>query len=481
MNLVYNENIKSFDLHNIYQYVENKYSVFVLNSVKEFVKISKRIEKCKNDIFFLTTCLQNGVLPNFTSFRTTNNRLKGQPVYKTCRKLLLTTELSNHKSDLKKLLRDFKKFKHQKLFAINSEDFNSLEFVINKLILEKNTARIRKSTIKKLKNLNIFLTTNDIEVNPQFANMRLDIIEDPILLPTFQPVFDLSNLLEKDEIELLGKGLKYGLKNKNFNQFEILARFEEFAQNLDKEEISNLTSNQRYSTSSRDSFLQSFQKLAYDFIDSARTPQTSLTFDEENTLKKLKIKVKENNLIINKADKGNATVVSKKPDYLNKMETLLSDRSKFKIIENPSSDLIAKIEESFNNHLKSLTDVEENYTILDDKGKPFYPIKVKKHLRQKTYQQIRSTGARCGVAYGLTKIHKNENPLRPIISTIGTYNYETSKYLAKVLEEVFSPTFKYVIKDSFDFINKLSKRTLEKDDFLISFDVESLFTNVPID
>ena len=134
-------------------------------------------------------------------------------------------------------------------------------------------------------------------------------------------------------------------------------------------------------------------------------------------------------MIINKADKENATVITKKSDYLNKMETLLSDRTKFKIIENPSDEHITKIEESFNNYHKSLTDVEESYSILDNEGRPFCPLKIKKHLRQKTYQQIRSTGARCGIAYGLTKIHKKEIPLRPIISTIWTYNYETSKYL----------------------------------------------------
>ena len=38
-----------------------------------------------------------------------------------------------------------------------------------------------------------------------------------------------------------------------------------------------------------------------------------------------------------------------------------------------------------------------------------------------------------------------------------------------------------MIKDSFDFINKNSLIKLEKDDFMIYIDVESLFTNVPID
>ena len=103
-------------------------------------------------------------------------------------------------------------------------------------------------TIKKLNNLNIRFTINDISVNPQFQNMRLNNIEQQILLPTYQPVFDFSNLLDKNEIELLGKGLKYGLKNRKFNQFEILARFEEFVQSLDKEEIINMTSKERFST-----------------------------------------------------------------------------------------------------------------------------------------------------------------------------------------------------------------------------------------
>ena len=38
-----------------------------------------------------------------------------------------------------------------------------------------------------------------------------------------------------------------------------------------------------------------------------------------------------------------------------------------------------------------------------------------------------------------------------------------------------------MLKDTFDFINKVSKIKFEKEDYIISIDVESLFTNVPID
>ena len=36
---LFNENIKSFDLKSIYGYVEGKYGVVVVNSVKEYLKI----------------------------------------------------------------------------------------------------------------------------------------------------------------------------------------------------------------------------------------------------------------------------------------------------------------------------------------------------------------------------------------------------------------------------------------------------------
>ena len=41
--------------------------------------------------------------------------------------------------------------------------------------------------------------------------------------------------------------------------------------------------------------------------------------------------------------------------------------------------------------------------------------------------------------------------------------------------------FNYALKDTFDFINKLSNIKFEPEYFIISIDVESLFTNVPLD
>ena len=85
------------------------------------------------------------------------------------------------------------------------------------------------------------------------------------------------------------------------------------------------------------------------------------------------------------------------------------------------------------------------------------------------------------VFYGLPKVHKTGYPIRPIISTIGSFQYELSKYLARAIRKASPPANSY-IKDSFEFVNKIKNTVLnkEKSYIMCSFDVESLYTNVPV-
>jgi len=76
--------------------------------------------------------------------------------------------------------------------------------------------------------------------------------------------------------------------------------------------------------------------------------------------------------------------------------------------------------------------------------------------------------------YGLPKIHKEREPGRPIISVGGTYNFRLPKYLDQILKPLI-PTNNYIIKDTFDFVNMPNTPNQR----MVSFDVESLFTNIP--
>ena len=120
-----------------------------------------------------------------------------------------------------------------------------------------------------------------------------------------------------------------------------------------------------------DSFMSRLQFLAEDYTNSSQIRQNSLNYGEEKTLTNLKKKVKDKELIINKADKGNAAVITEKCEYIKKVELLFSDRTKFEIIDNPDSHIIQKLEKSFNDNLLNIADVivkenDPNYRLIDD-------------------------------------------------------------------------------------------------------------------
>ena len=85
-----------------------------------------------------------------------------------------------------------------------------------------------------------------------------------------------------------------------------------------------------------------------------------------------------------------------------------------------------------------------------------------------------------GVLYGLAKIHKaledGTQYFPPILSAIGTPTYNLAKFCDQLLKPLTSND--YTIKDSFSF----AKDVLDFDAscFMASFDIKSLFTNIPL-
>ncbi|XP_065642495.1 uncharacterized protein LOC136074122 [Hydra vulgaris] len=65
---------------------------------------------------------------------------------------------------------------------------------------------------------------------------------------------------------------------------------------------------------------------------------------------------------------------------------------------------------------------------------------------------------------------------RPIISTIGTYNYKLANYLSDLLTP-YLPKH-YTTFDSFSFVEDF-KQVDVTNKFIVSYDVENLFTNIP--
>ena len=77
-------------------------------------------------------------------------------------------------------------------------------------------------------------------------------------------------------------------------------------------------------------------------------------------------------------------------------------------------------------------------------------------------------------------MHKNYATFpvfRPIISSLGTFNYNLAVFLGSLLSEVI-PT-EHSCSDTFTFVKELKQANVT-DKFITSFDVVSLFTHIPL-
>ena len=101
-------------------------------------------------------------------------------------------------------------------------------------------------------------------------------------------------------------------------------------------------------------------------------------------------------------------------------------------------------------------------------------------MREAVYNKIRPRHRQPPRIYGLPKIHKADVPLRPIVSCVNTFAYDLSAYLAKILFPLTGKS-KYTVTNSAHFVSTVSNETIQDNEIMVSFDIESLFTNVPID
>ena len=159
-------------------------------------------------------------------------------------------------------------------------------------------------------------------------------------------------------------------------------------------------------------------------------------------------------------DKGVGLVVLDTDKYYDKLDTIINDTSKFTQIEynDASKHPILKEETSIQNYLRRY---------------------FKKDMDSQLYSKVYPVGSNPGKLYGMCKVHKQNYPMRPVVSMLGTPQYG----LAKMLDSWIKPFIpnNYTLQSTEDFLEKLRDFTPSADDYCVSFDVTSLFTNVPLE
>ena len=260
--------------------------------------------------------------------------------------------------------------------------------------------------------------------------------------------FSGENLTNEEEATLK-YGLKHGVANRP-NENDIMASAEAFWQQINSKGLCR--DGPVFARQAKNQL----RALAFNLIN----------LDEKQFFKDKKkletIRSLKERVVLLTPDKGNGVVILKKEDYEKSIEELFADRSKFKILNDDPTNTRLTTLQNFLRSLKKRGEIDEAEL------KAMYP-----------------ENAKPGRAYGTAKVHKEFEtipPLRPIVDTIGSTHYGVGKYLTKLLNPLTQN--EHVLKDSFEAArrirNGVTEQMYEEGYVLVSFDVKSLFTNVPL-
>ena len=252
-----------------------------------------------------------------------------------------------------------------------------------------------------------------------------------------------SYSLSEEEIKVLSYSLDHYVPGKEYGK-RTQVEFERFYQGI-QQHTSHLTERDKVELKSK--FLGTYNKYS----------KVPVSQEDKKILDGL---YKNSDLSILRQDKGRGVVVMDRVHYVSKAEQFLSGPEFERLSHDPTKTFQALVQR----------------TLLGMKNK----------FEQKVYERLYPSSSRPGLYFGLAKVHKLKDgeknvsnlPLRPVISNIGTATYEVSKYLASLLQPLTKSA--YTVDSTKDFVTKIRGKTISGDDELVSFDVVSLFTNVPL-
>lgn len=254
----------------------------------------------------------------------------------------------------------------------------------------------------------------------------------------------LTNLTELEipqhvkEILSLGPNFTFPYNSKNFPTEDIIASVESCLVKIDEEKKHEI------------------RKCVCRTIHKEKNKNNKQLWFLEKNLKRTKTFINQHqNIFITSADKSKRTVIINKNDYKQKMETILNDTKVYRKIR---KDPTIILQTRNNNFIQMLAN--------------------DMYLNLKQAQDLKIRNALPPKIYGLPKLHKENIPLRPIVSSIQSPFYALQKFLSNILSNVIGKS-EYNIKNSWELSEKLKNLKLETDSRLISLDVVSMYTNIP--
>ena len=414
------------------QVLKHRYGASSLSKYRFLERIDFKLKKAKLDLDFLLTCKRHETIPKFLYFKVYNYNVPSTTFYKSFQFRLLDFEIQQKQKLIKrteaKVVSAYSDFKN----LVSLLDFK----ILYNRIVSSNESKTRRTKVtheRKLLNLGI---------NP-FANVDLNKV-----------ITNLSNrILTTDEITILSHGLSFALPIKNINFVQHFFSFEKLLQSLESKPISkdcNLNQTDLFKC------ISGTAHTSFNDFNEHKHTLPKLPPSHTKALKELK---SDTSITITRPDKGRGTVILDKEEYLKEVQKILDDPTKFTPLTEDAFTVISRAEDRLQRYLRIL---------LADKV-----------ITKDTYKYLFPSGSSPGLLYGLPKTHKRGKlTFRPILCALGMFNYNLAKFFVPLLEPLTRN--EYTVKNLFEFVEEISKINCDKC-VMASFDIESLFTNIPID
>ena len=412
--------------------IRNRHGLATLQVFRSLEKISRKVVKKQCDLLFLKCCKSSDVFPKFLKFKLYRKTLTCSDLYRSWQTKLLNLEITSKEKELNNL-----ELKQKNV----GDRFGSLVSCLDSACL--NSFVRRRSNVLK----------ENVSNAHHKKLLQLGVNGKPSSCDPDKVIFNYSSVaLSAREKFLLSFGLEFNLPVYKPNFFRYFVYFESLVQRL---KPCNLLEKHTF-----EQVISSVKDIASAHFENFKSRNVFSPVFTKADLSLLKSLGGKSNLVICKPDKGTGVVLLDKVDYISKIHDILNDSSKFvKLCYTNIFALNTKLEDKVNRFIGKLLSLN---VINDDYSK-----------------QLRATGSSPAILYGLPKIHKASVPLRPIMAA---YNTATCN-LAKFVVSLLSPftTNEYTVANSYDFKESLSKLIVPSDYYLVSYDVKSLFTNVPLD
>lgn len=422
-------------MENFFQHIRDKYNNYTCSLLKQYSREVEKLAKTMERSTFLQQCRQRRVTPahmtNATQqlsslFRTTTIRTELKKIETNLHSKLLNIEIKETHINTSQIKKEIKRIEREIINTLN----------------ETELTKFKKEQWEKFYNIrNKIKRTHSSKMDrlrlDKFKKFNLEFNEDWVVNYT-----DIDFGFESRWLLSLGNKFALPVNDENFKPIPLIADIEQWVQNIKDDSEKDI---KRAKIANR---IASFKRN----LRNTDKEKFILAIYKET---KNVIRIHEAKIIITTADKGNKTVIMYKENYKRKMEELLKDKTTYKQIQ---QDPTTKLQKVNNNFITKLYKDE--------------------HITKYDKFNMTTHAAAAPELYGLPKIHKENIPMRPIASSVRVPCSKLAKYMGQILKNLISPI--YNIKNSYELKYKLEEIDLDDNDIIVSFDVVSLFTNIPI-